>query len=551
MHTFLHISFICKMPLINRDFWDEERHHQAGALHRPPSAGGVGTSLYHDYQNHRPHHPDHHQSSPNSLWNSNCTETLQSSGQDSLLGVALVDFERFIASRHLSIWNLPVTNRDFLDEERHHQAVALYRPPSAGGAPAADGADLYHDYQQYLPQHNSQQSSRNSSLSNNCDETIQSGRRSSLLGMSLLEDLGRGLYRSQVVSRRTSLQNFIHFSPQSSDQSLVVTPETITEVLGDIESLFDDDEAPSSSQKAQVAASRRPGATNQEGQQQTRDYVNLSPPKQAWQRDLAISGMVTSTQNHPSSLVTTKVAIVPTNTQGRQEHTLAGKKGLKRRGLQLNDYSPCAKNAPAHSSAALFMTEKNVPVTKKPRHCTPVDDESKSEEGESLSEDRRFHSYQAERWAELFAELCAFREEQGNCQVPNYYPKNPALARWVKRQRYQQKLKTEGKMSTMTDKRMEQLEKVGFAWDSHSSAWVERFKELCTFRERAGHCNVPSNFADSPSLATWVKCQRRQYKLFWQYKTSNINLHRIEQLHDIGFEWVLRGPGSKTSSQQL
>jgi hypothetical protein len=103
----------------------------------------------------------------------------------------------------------------------------------------------------------------------------------------------------------------------------------------------------------------------------------------------------------------------------------------------------------------------------------------------------------------------------------------------------------------MTDKRIEQLEKVGFVWDSHSAAWVQRFKELCTFRERAGHCNVPSNFADSPSLATWVKCQRRQYKLFWQYKTSNINLHRIEQLHEIGFEWVLQGRQDKFSSQQF
>jgi hypothetical protein len=290
---------------------------------------------------------------------------------------------------------MPLTKSDFLDEERHHQVAALHRPPcSAGGA----GASLYHDYQQDdRLHHNSHQSSRNNSLWSDpyTGETIQSGGQGSslLMGMTRL-DLQKGLYRSQVVSRHKPLQHFIPFSMAepsgNSDKSLrqeaappemlMTTSETILEDIHEI--LFDDDEAPSSSQKAQVAASRRPGATNQEGQQQTRDYVNPSPPRQAWQRYPAISGMMTSTRNHPSSLVTAKVATVTTNTQGRQ-HALAGKKGLKRTCFELNDYSPCAKNAPDDSSAALFMTEKNVPVTKKPRHCTPVDDESKSEEGES------------------------------------------------------------------------------------------------------------------------------------------------------------------------
>jgi hypothetical protein len=227
--------------------------------------------------------------------------------------------------------------------------------------------------------------------------------------------------------------------------------------------------------------------------------------------------MVSTRRNlHQSSSLatTTKVATIRTNTQGHQQHAFAGKQCLKRTGFEVNNYAPRLQNAPADSVAAL-MTEHNFHVTKKPRHCIQVDD-NKSE-GESLSEDRRFRSYQAEQWADRFAELCAFQKEKGNCQeVPHCYPKNPALSRWVKRQRYQHKLKTEGKSSTMADERIEQLEKIGFVWDSHSSGWVERFNELRAFRERAGHCNVPSNFADSPHLATYLgQVPETPVQAFW------------------------------------
>ena len=506
------------MPLSNRDFLDEERHHQAIALHRPSSADGTGAAdLYYDYQQHRPHISD--QLSRNSLWN-NCTDAVQSGGQDSLLGMARVNFERFVTSS---------------------QHLISSCPAATATAAGAASTGLYHDYQQYHPQHNSHQSSCNA-IWNNCTETLQSDGQGSMLGLNRL-DLQR-LCRGQMISRRTSLQNFMHFSPKSSDQSIQANAGIISEVLGDLESLFDDDEAPSS-QRVQLVASRI--LVNQ-GQQQIRADVNPSL-KQAWQWEPAVSDMRTSTRNLSSSLATMKqVATVRTNSQEHQD-VLAGKKCLKRTGLELDNYSPFSKNAPCDSSAAL-MTETAFPVSKKPRHCTPVDDDSKSE-GESLPEDRRFRSYQAERWAESFAELSVFRKKQGNCQVPHSYPTSPALARWVKRQRYQYKLKKDGNISTMTDERVEQLETIGFVWDSHSSAWVERFNELRTFREKVGHCNVPSHYAECPPLATWVKCQRRQYKLFWQGKTSNINLHRIKQLDDIGFEWVLQGRRGRKVPQQF
>ena len=76
---------------------------------------------------------------------------------------------------------------------------------------------------------------------------------------------------------------------------------------------------------------------------------------------------------------------------------------------------------------------------------------------------------------------------------------------WVKRQRYQYKLKKEGKHSNMTNEREEALNRLGFVWDSHAVFWEERFNELKAFRDTHGHCNVPTKLPDNPQLAIWGK----------------------------------------------
>jgi Helicase associated domain len=154
--------------------------------------------------------------------------------------------------------------------------------------------------------------------------------------------------------------------------------------------------------------------------------------------------------------------------------------------------------------------------------------------------ERRFRPYQAGQWAEKFEELCAYKKKEGHCLVPHTFNDNLALARWVKRQRYQYKLMMEGKASTMTPERVKALEDLGFVWDSQGAAWGDRLHELEEFRKAYMHCNVPSNFSDNPRLATWIKCQRRQYKLYMEGKPSNMTPQRIHHLESLGFEWELR-----------
>jgi hypothetical protein len=111
----------------------------------------------------------------------------------------------------------------------------------------------------------------------------------------------------------------------------------------------------------------------------------------------------------------------------------------------------------------------------------------------------------------------------------------------VKRQRYQHKLLQQGQKSTLVPSRVKALEDAGFIWDSHSALWEERLNELKAYRRVHGHCNVPSTFTANTQLSTWVKCQRRQYRLFIDGNpSSNLTDERIAALNELGFQWYGR-----------
>lgn len=167
--------------------------------------------------------------------------------------------------------------------------------------------------------------------------------------------------------------------------------------------------------------------------------------------------------------------------------------------------------------------------------------------------DTKFRPYQSEKWQERFDELVAFQRKEGHCLVPHTFPENPALARWVKRQRYQYGLFQQDKTSSMTEDRIVILEQISFIWDSHEAAWQERLKELLEFKNVYGTCAVPSKYSPNQQLARWVKCQRRQYRLYWEGKPSNMNADRIAALQNAGFEWRLRRPkvSDKTDPDEI
>ena len=170
--------------------------------------------------------------------------------------------------------------------------------------------------------------------------------------------------------------------------------------------------------------------------------------------------------------------------------------------------------------------------------------------------------YQTNLWDLRFSELCTYRTKYGNCLVPHNLSENLPLAKWVKRQRYQYKLKKDGKHSTLTDERQAALDDLNFIWDSHNAVWEERLSELIAFKEVHGHCNVPSTYTKNHSLSVWVQCQRRHYKQYMESKRNNnggeessnnktstsstntsrsrMSEERVQRLESIGFVWKPR-----------
>ena len=137
----------------------------------------------------------------------------------------------------------------------------------------------------------------------------------------------------------------------------------------------------------------------------------------------------------------------------------------------------------------------------------------------------RFRSYQSQGWYERLQELADYKKQHGHCLVPHNWDGNRRLAQWVKRQRYQFKLycapdEEQNKRSTLSPKRINILNSLGFVWDSHKVTWEEKFQQLKQFYEENGHCNIGTTKSSNvqsklhKQLAIWIRCQRRQRKLY-------------------------------------
>ena len=126
----------------------------------------------------------------------------------------------------------------------------------------------------------------------------------------------------------------------------------------------------------------------------------------------------------------------------------------------------------------------------------------------------------------MFSALVKYKESCGNLEVP---PKeNPALSRWMDRQR---QARRRGKL---TKERTLQLKKLGFVWDALANRWEERFAELVVYKRAHGHCAIPTAWAEKRALAHWVVTQR----IF--KKSGKLSSKRISQLDSIGFQWQVK-----------
>ncbi len=157
--------------------------------------------------------------------------------------------------------------------------------------------------------------------------------------------------------------------------------------------------------------------------------------------------------------------------------------------------------------------------------------------------------YWAKSFEERMADLREFKKVNGHCNVPDGFNPDPSLGQWCRNMRRGYKaLKTgRGPRYGMNDERIRELDQVNFEWVAKiggfsAKTFKDRMQDLIEYKRIHGHCNVPSRYADDPSLGQWCSQLRRGYKAFINGKgpKRGMNKERIKELEKVGFEWVVR-----------
>jgi len=146
-------------------------------------------------------------------------------------------------------------------------------------------------------------------------------------------------------------------------------------------------------------------------------------------------------------------------------------------------------------------------------------------------------------FAQKIFELENYKRENGHCLVPKRYP---SLGNWVNKQRQNYRKFLKGEKSSMDEKRMSALNRIGFVWDATSvplksthndNAWQKMYNQLSRYHATNGHCRVPS----SSPLGQWVVRQRFLYRQYPSGKAkSTLTDERINLFNELNFPWMTR-----------
>lgn len=125
-----------------------------------------------------------------------------------------------------------------------------------------------------------------------------------------------------------------------------------------------------------------------------------------------------------------------------------------------------------------------------------------------------------DRWETQFQKLKQYKNRHGHCQVLK--KEDSKLCRWVIKQRI--------KKNNLKLHQIKKLNDLGFSWCPSDENWEKMFLRLTEFKKIHGHCDVPQDFKDDPTLGTWVSTQR----------CAKIYPERKERLNAIGFNWKVK-----------
>lgn len=154
-------------------------------------------------------------------------------------------------------------------------------------------------------------------------------------------------------------------------------------------------------------------------------------------------------------------------------------------------------------------------------------------------------------WEERLQQLQDYKSKHGDLLIPIRFKDNPSLGKFVHNTREQYKLfhraaepgKT--KKCSLTVRRIEQLEDIGFLWSAERSKhqkedWEARVKQLQEYKDVYGDCLVPHGYNEDVSFGEWVHRQRTTYAHMVKEEHPNpLIVARMKQLDDLGFHFTV------------
>jgi len=146
---------------------------------------------------------------------------------------------------------------------------------------------------------------------------------------------------------------------------------------------------------------------------------------------------------------------------------------------------------------------------------------------------------------ERLAELAAFKEKHGHCNVPRTPSSDYlSLSQWCNNVMVSYRKIQEGKIPNrpLSQDQIDRLKVLGFEW-SRNSTFEERLADLAAFKAKHGHCNPPySTSSEYKSLSQWCGHVRHCNKQIQEGKTPNrpFTKDQIGKLEALGFDWVVR-----------
>ena len=130
-------------------------------------------------------------------------------------------------------------------------------------------------------------------------------------------------------------------------------------------------------------------------------------------------------------------------------------------------------------------------------------------------------------WDERYGNSSRSNKSTGTAMCPLIYSDNFSLGCWVNNQR------NRIAQDRLSADRVMRLIALGFLWNLNEVEWEAQFQALVGFKEKHGHCNVPSTYLENPPLGRWVIRQRsaRVAGKLWLFT------ERVARLEALEFQW--------------